>query len=299
MEQLAQQPRYIQAFNQMTTYVNEEMDDSLPAEFRAVLPEFFDNLEAFRMPVPSWAREKLGLPANQPLYLNPKLPFISLNLFPPFWDIFRDTGEPFPQKLMRIAAPITGMVGPLAPVPFPGAKVAFEYASNNQLGLARPIDYQRASSNDWRNSYRDAPGWIKHLPKPLQNFFGVTETKNGRLLMTNSRIYVLEQMSTPFINNLGQSISPAAATEHQQGQARADMVSWMTGIRLMPVDLLKLHRSWGYRLIDMMEAQKAELKDQGKLMDPEDEASLKLLRREVDVLEMAWDEREVELYGTP
>lgn len=300
VEQMARQPRTLAGWNALTTYMNEVSGEELPANFRRILPEYFDNLEAFRIPLPDFARKKLGLPEDEPVYLNPKLPLISLNLFPPFWDLFRETGEPFPTKLMRVTAPITGQIGPLAPVmglPIPGAKIAFEYMTNKQLGLARPIDYQRANSNDWRQSYRDAPGWVKYLPPQIRGWFGVTETKQGRMLMTSSSIYILDQLSTPFINNLGQSIAPASASEEAVGRARADTVSWLTGVRLMPVDMLKLHRGWGYRLLDMLEGQKQELEDSGRVMDPEDAAALKILRQQMKVIEQSWDEREKSLYG--
>jgi hypothetical protein len=293
------QPRNIAGFNAFTTYMNEESPWSLPESFRRILPEYFEQLDAFAIPVPGFARDKMGIPKNQPVYLNPKLPFISLNLFPPLWDIFRDTGEPTNQKIMRIASPITGMIGPFAPTPVPGAKLLFEVMTNTQLGLARPVDYKKGNIADFKGSIRDAPGWVKYLPKPLLRFIGATETKDGKIKMSATAVYVVDQMSTPFINNLGSALSPSGGSVEEVGKARANAVSWLTGVRLMPVDMLKLHRAWGYRLVDMLEAQKAEASDRGQQWDPDEEGLLKDLRASMREIEYAYDAREGAIYGSP
>ncbi len=297
--ELAKQPRVVATTEKLFNYVAEHGEDLGGME--EILPEYFDKLGAFQIPVPGWARERMGLPQDQPVFLNPKLPFLSLNLFPPFWELFRDNGTPTPQKLGEIAAPFLGMVGPLAG-PVPGAKIFLEAYLNRSLGLNRPLDYQRAQSNDWRNAYSPAPGWFKYLPAPIISAFGVIpnvdihQTEQG-YIVSNTGKYILEQMATPFINSYGNTI-PASGSEYAQNRARADTVAWITGIRLMPVDAIRLHRQMAYRLESMLEGRQAELRAQGKELDLEDRHVLKVLRRSIKVIERAYDEQEEEYYGS-
>jgi len=281
-------------------YLNENGDVSDPMQ--QLLPEYFDNISAFQVPVPTSLRAKLGLAKDQPLYLNPKLPFVSLNLMPDLWDVFRDTGQPTPQKMLAAFAPILGSIGPFAPLPIPGMKPMLEAATGVQLGLNKTIDYQRSSSNDWRNSYVPAPSWVQHLPKPVRDFMGIfpflktvkSPRPGGGFLMTATGQYLLDQMSTPFVTNLGQVI-PAGGVD--EGKTKADTVSWLTGVRLIPVDMLRTHRSWAYRLKSILEARQQDLKDQGKQLTPTDAETLAIVRQQIKVLEASWDTRQTELYG--
>lgn len=296
---IGQAPRGIAGAQSAMNYMNENGDVS--NAMAQMLPEYFDQIGAFQVPVPQGVRKKLGLPSDQPLFLNPKLPFMSLNLMPPLWDVFRDTGQPTPQKVGQVLAPIIGSIGPLAPVPIPGAKIILEAMVGEQLGLNKTLDYQRASSNDFRNSWVPAPSWVGYLPGPVRDFMGIfpwgktAKTDKGYLMQATGQ-YVLNQLATPFVTNLGQSI-PVGGQD--QGKSRADLVSWMTGVRLIPLDVMRMHRSWGYRMKSMLEARRNDLKDQGLELSPEDMQSLRMVRAQLKVIERSWDARQAALYGTP
>jgi hypothetical protein len=295
-EQLARQPRNVLTAQKVFNYVSEQAGEL--GDVENVLPEYFDNLGAFQIPVPGWAREKMGLPQDQPLFLNPKLPFMSaFSMFPPFWEFLRDTNENVYDKIARVfITPVAGAVGPFAPLPIPGAKLMFEAWANRSLGLGRPIDFQRASSNDVRNSYVPAPGWMKYLPKVLQNYLGAfpSPTRNGELTMTATAQYVLNSMASPFVSNMGKSIPISASN---QGKAMGDLVSWMTGIRLMPVDTLRLTRAWAYSMENALEGRRAELQEQGVDLPPEEMDLLFNLRAQLKAIEAAYDQQIGEAYG--
>lgn len=297
-QQLAKAPRGIDVPLKVAQYMNDNGD--LPAAMQDLLPEYFDNLGALQVPVPGDVRKKLGLPENDALFLNPKLPFLALNLFPPLWDVFRNTGQPAHQKIMATFAPVAASVGPLAVVP--GAKIMLESVAGYSFGLNKPLDYQRSSSGDWRNSFVPAPGWVKYIPEPMRDFLGIfpygdiVKTREGQYMMTATGQYILDQLSTPFITNLGKSL-PTGGDELSQQKARADMVSWMSGVRLMPVDTLQMHRSWAYRMRSMLNGRQQELKDVGEDLEPEDRRTLRQLENIIDTLERAWDRREAEMYG--
>jgi hypothetical protein len=300
---LFERPRQTVAALTAINYLNENSDVS--DHMQEMLPDYFENIQAVAMPVPDAIRRKLGLPLTEPLFLNPKLPFLSINMMPPVWDVFRDTGQPTKQKVLAAFAPMTAAIGPWAPVPVPGMKTVFEAATGEVLGLNKTIDYQRAQSNDWRNSWVPAPAWAKYLPEPVRDFMGmfpwmdIEETPKGEFIMTATGQYILDVMSTPFVTNLGQAI-PVGGPGYEGEKAKADLVSWMTGIRLMPVDTLRMHRSWGYRMKSMLESEKADLEDRGERMEPQDMMTLRLVRRQLEVLERAWDRRQDELgYGQP
>lgn len=295
---LATAPRGVRSAQQVMNFSNENSD--LTPEMRQMLPDYFDQLSAFQVPVPAGIRKKLGLPADQPLFLNPKLPFVSLNLMPPIWNVFANTAQPTNQKVLSVFAPMLGAVGPFAPVfGMPGLKTILEASVGESLGLNKSLDYQRSQSNDYRQSWVPAPSWVGLMPGPVRDFMGIfpwgqtKKDKQGNWIMTATGQYLLSQMSTPFVNNLGQIIPTGGQDE---GKARADMVSWLTGIRLIPVDTLRMHRSWAYRMESMLEGRRADLKDQGKELDPQDLESLQLVRAQIKVLESAWDRRQAELY---
>lgn len=295
-------PRFLNVTTQLENY-SEENGMEIGAGMETILPEYFDNINAFQVPVPNAIREKLGLPQDQPLYLNPKLPFVTLNMVPSFWNLFRDTEQPTMQRWGGVFSGLMGMVGPFAPLPVPGAKLMIESYTNTQLGLNRPVDYQRAQSGGWRNSYVPAPGWVKYVPKEIRDAFGAftpfdfTEKKGTKdLYMTATSQYLLDAMSSPFITNLGNAV-PVGGTGTAHDKSRADLVSWMTGVRLIPVDALKIHRSFGYRMENMLESRRAELRSIGRDLSPEDQQQLKLVRYQLKVIESAWDTREQELYG--
>lgn len=299
LQLLAQAPRGVHSAQAVMNYLNQNGDVSKPMQ--QLLPEYFDQISAFQVPMPQSLRRRLGLSLTEPLYLNPKLPFVSLNLMPDLWDVFRDTGQPTPQKVLGAFAPMLGSIGPFAPLPLPGMKTFIEAVVGETLGLNKTLDYQRSSSNDYRNSYVPAPSWVQHLPGPVRDFMGIfpwmktTKGPHGNYLMTATGQYILDQMATPFVTNLGQVIPTGG---QDAGKSKADMVSWLTGVRLIPVDMLRMHRSWAYRLKSMLEARQSDLHDQGLELDPTDAETLQIVRQQVKVLEDVWDIRQNELYGT-
>lgn len=297
---LAQAPRGVHAAQATMNYLNENSDVN-PA-MQQLLPEYFSQLSAFQVPMPQSMRRRLGLPLDQPLFLNPKLPFVSLNLMPALWNVWGNTNQPTSQKVLGVFAPMLGSVGPLSPVTvpgIPGMKILLEAMVGESLGLNKTLDYQRSSSNDYRNSWVPAPNWVQHLPKAARAFFGIfpygkTHTDaQGNILMTATGAYIMNQMATPFVTNLGQIIPTGG---QDQGKSKADMISWLTGIRLIPWDSLRAHRSWAYRMKSMLEARKSDLKAQGLELDPTDEETLLIVREQLKVLEDAWDIRQQELY---
>jgi hypothetical protein len=271
--ELVKQPRVMASTYKTMNYISEN-DEELGPDMSALIPSYMDNLMAFQVPVPQSVRSVLGLPKDQPLFLNPKMPFAGLNLLPAVWNLFKDK-DTFPQRAMRVLAPIFGSVGPHT-MGIPGAKIALEYATGDQLGLARPIDFQRASSNDYRDSYRAAPFWTKYMPKPLQNWMGIVTTNGGQKMMTASNLYILEQVATPFISNWGNSVAPDASTESDKGKARANMVSWMTGVRLIPADMHRLFKNQSYAIKNRLESKQAELRQRGLELTPQDQHDLDL-----------------------
>jgi hypothetical protein len=293
--ELIKQPRAMATVFKTMNFASEN-DEELSPEMQAMLPDYMSNLMMFQIPVPKSVRRTLGLPMDQPLYLNPKLPFAGLNLMPAVWNMFKDENTPTPQRAMKVLAPIFGSVGP-SPMGIPGAKIALEYATGDQLGMARPIDFQRASSNDYRNSYRAAPFWTNHLPKTMQEWMGIVKTKDGQKMMTASNLYVLEQLATPFITNWGSSVAPDMATESDTGKARANMVSWMTGVRLTPVDMHRLFKNQSYAIKNRLEAKQSELRSRGLQLSPQDLVYLELAKQGVDVARVVDVRREQEMFG--
>jgi hypothetical protein len=292
--QLAHKPVTFAVANRIMNFSNENSDMDL-GPWKDILPGYFNNINAFQIPVPNKVRGMMGLPEDQPLYLNPKMPFLSINLIPNFVDIIRNPTETNSQKMLEVVAPLFGSVGPFAAVPIPGVKILLEAGTGHNLGLNRPIDYQRASSNDLRQSYVPAPGWIKYVPDELHKFFGVRmNEKAKRLEMSATSKYVLEQMSSPFINNLGQAIPAAGATSEDQGKAKANLISWLTGVRLIPVDVLRLDRNAAYTLLDQLEAEQSDLRSQGKQLSRERQVMLARVRSDIKVINVAYDQREAD-----
>jgi hypothetical protein len=277
------------------TYINENGENYALGPWKEILPTYFNTLNAFQIPVPNEVRGMLGLPKDQPLFLNPKMPFLSLNLIPNLWAVLRDPNETTPQKMREIMAPIMGAWGPFSPFPVgPGSKILLEAGTGYNLGLNRPIDYQRGESGDLRQGYTAAPGWMQYLPDALsKKFFGAfKDPATGQMMITHTSSYVLEQMSSPFINNLGSSIPLAGGTEEENGRQKANLVSWLTGARLIPFDVLRANRNTAYDLLNRLEAKQSELRDQGKMLSPEEMEALALVRADLKGIEAAWDERE-------
>ena len=290
-------PRFIEGFQALASFSEYVADDEAadnPA-FKQLLPEYFDKLEMFQVPVPNFLRGWLNIPEDNPVYLNPKLPFAALNMFPPFWELANDKNmQPTGAGMQGMLAPLFGAIGPFAGgLPF---KALLEYSVGYQLGLARPIDFQRLQSGGWRASYTDAPGFVKLLPKGIQDWFGVfPDPETDQLMMNASMRYVVDQMSTPFITGLGEPVSLVRGEETDK--TRANTVAYLTGIRMTPVDPLKLQRGWMYRTKSFLEGQQGELRERGYDLLPDDRRFLKQIRRQVKFTERAWDAKQAELYG--
>lgn len=292
--QMVKQPRVLATTSKVINFINENGKNYELGPWEEITPAYFDNLHAFQVPVPASVREMLGLPQDMPLFLNPKLPFLSINLIPNLWPVLRDPNMTTSQKMLEVMAPLFGNVGPFSTLPFPGGKILLEAGTGYNLGLNRPIDYQRQSSNDLRQGYVPAPGWFSYLPEALRDkvFHGYKDPKTGEYKITQTSNYVLEQLVTPFINNLGQAVPQEGGSQASKDRARADLVSWMTGVRLMPFDVLRADRNLAYQMKGMLEAKQSELRQQGLELDPEDAEMLKIVRADLKVIEAVWDERE-------
>lgn len=306
VQELVGRPRFVgavetmaQASDALANYLEGGIsDDENNEAYRKLLPEYFNKLGMFRVPVPDFIRDKLGLPADQPLYLNPKLPFASLNLFPAFWEIFNEGSvTPSTQRMMGILAPVFGAIGPAAAVPIPGIKPLLEYSVGYQLGLAKPIDYQRVQSGNWRNANTEAPGYMQYVPPFLQQMFGVfKDPDTGALKMNSSMRYIADNLATPFITGLGEPLG-FVGDSSTAGKRAAGTLAWMSGIRLTPVDPVKLQRGWLYRMENFLEGKALEYKDRGITPPAEDVRLLAQIRAQLKGVEAAYDRRENELYG--
>lgn len=290
-KELIKQPRQFEAAVRVMNYINDEGQELGPYE--GLLPNYFNNIEAFQVPVPNFARTKLGLPENQPLYLNPKMPFLSLNMFPPLWNIINDPNTPTSQKILESFAPVFGAWGPYSPLPLPFSKVLLEAGTGHNLGLNRPIDYQRVNSNDFRNSYVPMPGWMKFVPAPIRNqlFHPIYDKKRKQWEITATSNYVAEQMATPFVNNLGHAIGPQGASKADKAKARANTVSWLTGVRLIPVDILRLDRNNAYTIKNVLESKQSELRQQGKELNNQDRELLWRVKKDLKIINFYYDQR--------
>jgi hypothetical protein len=266
--------------------------------FQSILPDYFSKLGMFRVPVPDFMREVMGLPQDQDLYINPKLPYASLNLFPPLWEVFNDESITPPNtRWLQMFAPMFGSVGPNSV--FPMFKPMVEASVGWNMGLARPIDYQMLQSGGWRNSPREAPGFITYLPKILQNQFGVyKDPQSGRLMMDSSMAYIAESMATPFINSAG-DVFNWSGTGPEADRIKANNFSFITGIRLSPVDPVRLQRSFLYRTENWLEGKKGEAKRKGETFSREDTILLLRIRAQLKHVEAYWDARERAMYGSP
>lgn len=290
-------PRFLEGFEalaQFSDYIADD-DPANNAGFKDLLPEYFDKLSMFQIPVPNFIRKPLGLPDDEPLYLNPKLPFASLNLIPPLWQFANSNDmQPTGSKMLNMLAPIFGAVGPFAGgAPF---KIGLEYSVGYQLGLARPIDFQRLQSGGWRQSSTEIPGYAQYLPGPLKDWFGIhRDPKTKRYMMNSSMRYVLDQLASPFITGFGAPM--ALENSANQELAAANTVSWLTGIRMTPVDPLRLQRGWLYRMESFLESQRGELKERGLKPTQDDQLFLQRIRAQLKVVERAWDKQNEEAFG--
>jgi hypothetical protein len=297
--EVVNKPRFVNTFLDVQSYMDSLGDNEDNPYFKDMLPEYFDKLNMFRVPVPNFVRGQLGIPEGQDVYLNPKLPFASLNLFPPLWNLFQDGQiKPTPQKWAEVLAPAFGAVGPLAGgAPF---KPALEYSVGYNLGLARPIDFQRAQSNDFRQSFTPAPGYLQLMPKPIRDRFGVfKDPKTGQMLMHSSVKYITDQMASPFLGSFGDAAASATGDSASSAQQKANTFAWISGVRLTPVDPIKLQRGWLYRMENYLAAQKGDYKSRGIEFPEEDTILLAQIRAQLKGVENAYDAEQANLFGGP
>jgi len=296
--EVVNKPRYVNTFLDISNYMNSLSDNEGNPYFKEMLPEYFDKLNMFKVPVPNFIRDQLGIQHDQEVYLNPKLPFASLNLFPPLWQAFSgdESVTPTPNKWAQVLAPVFGAVGPMAgggPI-----KPLLEYEVGYNLGLARPIDFQRAQSNDYRQSSTPAPGYLTMLPGPMRDWFGVyKDPKTGQYMMHASIKYVADQIASPFIASTGDALATFSGPGEATDQQKANTVAWLTGIRLSPVDPVKLQRGWLYRMENFLEAQKSDSKARGIEFPQDDDHLLRQIRAQLRVVERAYDAQQTDLYG--
>jgi hypothetical protein len=296
VQQIAKNPKLFGVALKTMNYINDNGENYSMGPWEEILPPYFENLMAFQVPVPNGVRKQLGLPEDMPLFLNPKMPFLSINLVPNVWDVLRDPSQTTPQKLRELAAPVAGAWGPFAPLPLgPGSKILLEAGTGYNLGLNRPIDWRRVESGDTQQAYTEAPPFMKYLPDQLNKYFGVfNDPKTGKVMMSQTGKYIVEQMTTPFINNLGSAIPLQQGTEEDVARQRADLVSWLTGARLIPVDVLRLNRNSAYTLLNALEAKQDRYETMGRIMPEKDLELLALIRADLKGIEATWDMRELE-----
>jgi len=103
-------------------------------------------------------------------------------------------------------------------------------------------------------------------------------------------------MATPFITGLGEPLGFIGASA-DSGKKAANTLSWMTGIRLTPVDPLRLQRGWLYRMENFLEGKALEYKERGLQPPADDVALLAQIRAQVKGVEAAWDQKQRDLYG--
>jgi len=290
VQQLIKQPRTYATTMRLMNYSDEHGQDL--GQYEGLLPQYFETLQAFQVPVPNAIRDKLGLSHDQPLFLNPKLPFASLNLIPPLWDILRDNRTPSTRRIAETFAPMFGQIGPLAPMPFPGAKLVLEGMTGWNFGMNRPIDFQRVQSGDYRHSYVPASGVSVLLSKipGLNKIVRVHDTSKGKMIDATTQ-YWIDNLSAPYLNNLGQVVPVTGDTETERNKKRALLVSWGIGVRLMPFDALRLSRNAAYTLKDLLESKQADLKLQGKELNDEDYNMLSMVNDDLEIINDAYDAR--------
>jgi hypothetical protein len=296
VQQIVKQPRLFGVALKTMNYINDNGENYNMKPWDAILPAYFENLQAFQVPVPNSIRKQLGLPEDMPLFLNPKMPFLSINLIPPLWDILQDPSKTTPQRMREIVAPVAGAWGPFSPFPLgPGSKILLEAGTGYNLGLNRPIDWRRVESGDTQQAYTEAPPFMKYLPDKLNKYFGLFKhPETGKLMISQTGKYVVEQMTTPFINNLGSAVPLQGGTEEDIGRQKADLVSWLSGVRLIPADVLRLNRNSAYTLLNALEAKQDRLETQGKTMSEKDLEMLAIVRADLIGIEATWDMREME-----
>ena len=201
-------------------YVDPETEQE-----RSVRPDYFDSLAAFKTPMQNAFK---GVPvlgtffeSDHPIYLNPNFPFQDLNRVE-MRDLLASL-NPFLKISVELGPTLVGGTG-------------FEAFSRRPL-YKYPGD-------------RDAlpPGlvWLGDLPDPIKDVIGVGPTLDlteGREVvgMDARWLHTLKSLN-PFFMNMARAVpelGTGQAPSRYEDRLRFYVLSWLLGIKLMPLDLAK------------------------------------------------------------
>lgn len=201
-------------------FVDPETDQE-----RSVRPDYFNDLEAFKVPLQNAFKGVPGLgkffDSDDPIYLNPNFPFQDLN---------RIEGR----DLIASLNPFIKIAVELGPIAV--GKPGIEYFSR------RPL-YRYPGERDPL-----PPGltWLGDLPDEIKDIIGVGPTLSlteGREVvgMDARYLHVLKSLN-PFFMNMARAVPEAGtgyAPARYEDRRRFHILSWIMGIKLMPMDMAK------------------------------------------------------------
>jgi len=205
-------------------YVDPETDQE-----RSVRPEYFDDLQAFKTPLQNAFKGVPGLgrffDSDQPIYFNPNFPFQDLNRVE-MRDLLASL-NPFIKVGIELGPTVAGKPG-------------------TEFFSRRPI-YKYPGDRD---PLPPGLAWLSELPKPIQDIIGVGPTLDlteGREVagMDAWYLHVLKSMN-PFFMNMARAvpeIGEGQAPARYEDRRRFHILSWIMGIKLMPLDVAKAQMS--------------------------------------------------------
>jgi hypothetical protein len=121
--------------------------------------------------------------------------------------------------------------------------------------------------------------------------------RTGEWKMPATSEYLLSNMTAPFISNLGTIIPTGSKDPVVDQKRKADMVSWLSGVRLIPADFHQFSRAQAYAFKNELEAKKSELKERGGELSDQDQDTLDDMEKLIDVVREVEETRDKELYG--
>lgn len=192
---------------------------------RSARPDYFDDLEAFKTPLQNAFKGVPGLEkffeSDNPLYFNPNFPFQDLNRVE-----MRDLIASL-NPLIKIGVEL----GPTL-VGRPGWEAFSRRPLYRYPGERDPLP----------------PGlaWLNDLPDPVKDVIGVGPTLSlteGREVagMDARYLHVLKSLN-PFFMNMARAVpevGPSQAPARYEDRRRFHILSWLLGIKLMPLDVAK------------------------------------------------------------
>lgn len=205
-------------------YVDPETD----AE-RSVRPNYFDDLAAIKTPLQNAFK---GVPvlgkffeSDHPIYFNPNFPFQDLNRVE-MRDLVASL-NPFIKVSVELGPTLVGLPG-------------WEAFSS------RPL-YKYPGERD---PLPPGLAWLNDLPEPIRDVIGVGPTLSlteGREVvgMDARLLHVLKSMN-PFFMNMARSVPETGSGDvpaRYEDRMRFHVLSWLMGIKLMPLDLAKAQMS--------------------------------------------------------